>query len=295
MEMAPTMCYLHTMTFKGDAPDEKTAARALKSWIDSSYYRKHPIPFVWVMQKGDEFGRIHFHLVTAKKWEESRFRKAVKRNGFGRYNVRERPIERSGYAARYVGRWCKFPLAKGTRSWGVVGANRVRCVDVVKREKVLPLVAYEPQPLFDTLFWRCREYRVTITFLNRYPCDLQPVVYKMNELKPAAAKVVLAELLKGGSHAVGEYRMSDVRTLEYADKKNPGAPKIRRVIVSHTVECGNEAVTVKEWLPSGADEKSVKAPANRGDVVLVRIDSQASQFGRDREINGSITSLAVLV
>jgi len=295
MELTPVTCFLHTFTFSGDEPDVKEAARRLHSFTLSKYYKAHPIPFVWVLQRGDEGGRLHFHLVTAEKWEESRFRKAIKKNGFGRYNVRERPVYRAFYAARYVGRWCRFPLPKGTRSWGAVRCDKVKQANVVKKETVLTLVAPEPHPIFDLLVWTCPEYNLEVVSRNREFRPGYAVALKMNELKPAATKVLLAEMLKGGSHVIGEYRMSDVRALEYADKKNPGAPKIRRVIVSHTVECGNEAVTVKEWLPTGADEKAVKAPAARGDVVLVRIDSQTSQFGRDREITGSITSLNVLV
>jgi len=104
----------------------------------------------------------------------------------------------------------------------------------------------------------------------------------------------LARLLTSGVFgSVGEYRGCVVRSFAVADKLKPGV-KINRVVVEHNVEFGGSPLVVGEWLPEGADEKAVKAPANRGDVVFATIAGLKWEKGV-RKCSGSVKTLAVLV
>lgn len=91
-----------------------------------------------------------------------------------------------------------------------------------------------------------------------------------NELKEHQVREILRCLLIDGAvAAVGEYRGSLTRGFSAEDPDTKQST--RRVSVIHTVECGARRLAVTEYLPEGSDESSLKAPAQRGEMVLVRI------------------------
>jgi len=260
------------------------------------WMRKTGKQAVRVIQLGDETGRVHFHLVSWQRWDVTEMRDALERHGFGRvYDVRERPWSRAIYAARYVGRKPKWKLPRGVRQWGCIGMKGVRAVDVSVTKRSLHLVTEQSDWHPDFVTWVSHADNLVIRLKRReYPYG-DKVIEHMNEIKPAQSKQVIAELLRGRIVGVGEYRACDVRSVGIADKKNPAAPKIMRVVVEHSVELGAEAVKVSEWLPAGALESSVKPPANRGETVLVACDAVSSTFGRDRKVTGTVLALTLTV
>jgi len=286
-------CYLHTLTFANPEPEVSEAMRRLNSF--GNWLRKTGKVAVRVIERGGESGRVHYHLVSSQKWSSKEMWSVLPKYGFGRYDVRCRPIERAYYAAKYVGKKNhRFPLPYGTRSWGVIGMKGVTRKSVEISKKELALVANSPQ-LVDVLTWKATEITSEITLRLRTN-DLPPgecEIIKMLELKKHQQADVCIRLQRGDFGGVGEYRGCVVRTLEVADKQNP-SNKVKRVVVEHNVEHGGMPCTVQEWLPPGSTPEAVKAPASKGDVVFVTISRFDSKFGSNRTCSGSIFALNTL-
>jgi len=283
-------CYLHTLTFANPEPDVPEAMRRLNSF--ANWLRETGKVCVRVVERGGENGRVHFHLVSSQKWSAKQMWSVLPRYGFGRYDVRARPVERAYYAAKYVGKVNRqWPLPKGTRSWGCTGVKPVGRRDVVITKKEIDLVAWEPQ-FADVLVWAATETTPALTLRLRTN-DLPPgegEIIKMLELKKHQLSDVGLRLQRGDFGGVGEYRGCVVRTLEVADKQNP-ANKIKRIVVEHNVEHGGLPCSVQEWLPPGASAEAVKAPASKGDIVFVTITRFDSKFGSQRTCTGTIFAL----
>lgn len=281
--------YLHTLTFSEPEPSYDEARRRWASFR-KGFLERNGWFGVCVPQLGEETGRLHFHLVTTRRPDAKEWWRVLARYGFGRFDVRERPATSCLYAARYVGRGVGVP---GWRSWSVFGAKRfpvcepgrlgvVTTKDVFRRTKVLTVVAEQPQPFADWSGWRFSHDNETIKFRLRH--DAQPdgptIMREITKIQEAA----FLNLARDGSQvSIGEYRGATVSTKEvavYRSGQQVGSE--RRVVVAHAVDFGATAErrVIEEMLPSGADEKSVKAPAASGDLVAFVFESMFAGKGK---------------
>jgi len=193
------------------------------------------------------------------------------RYGFGRYNVQPpKPVEFADYIARYVAKG--GGLEPNSRKWGVVGFKGVRCADVRSDEIVLPRVADLPAWLISQL-WRIsladdKFARRKSAVEKRFA---QPLVLKMaNVLKKHQETEVVSES-QNGTYAIvcGEYRGFTLRATKSVDRLSK--VEVSRIIVEHTVLCGTETIRIGEFLPPGSAGDAVKAAAEVGEMVVVRI------------------------
>jgi len=269
-------CYLHTLTFPNPEPSEVEAMKRFNAF--TMWARRTGKVFVRVVERGDATGRLHFHLVSSQRWSAREMSKALPRWGFGRYDVRERPIERAFYAAKYVGKRGKVhKLKQGTRTWGACGITPTRARDVEVTKKELVLCGPTISGITDGVVWVVEGVEHVVPF--RFDSPSYPLgQYRKMELKKHQTADVLGRLAKGAVGAVGEYRSCTVRSMQVRDKQNPAA-KIDRHIVEHNVEVGDAPLLVQEWLPPGADVHQVKPAANKGDAVFVNLTRLDSKFG----------------
>jgi len=286
-------CYLHTLTFPDPEPTVDEAMRRFHSFAVEIH--KRGMVCVRVIERGGQHGRVHYHLVSAQRWDVRETRALLVGRGFGRYDVRVRPVERAYYAGKYIGKksW-RFPLPRGCRSWGAVGVDPVRAVDVLVKKREIHLVRNRFEGLFD--WWAVRLSCGTESIPIRLRAEGGPPSsenMKLLKLKPHQEKEVLLRQGRGEVGCFGEYRSCDVQVREIADKLNP-ANRIKRVLVEHTVECGGKSLLVQEWLPPGTSESLVKAPAECGDMVYAKLDRMDSKFGSQKVGVGTVFSLMVL-
>jgi len=81
----------------------------------------------------------------------------------------------------------------------------------------------------------------------------------------------IAKVGGGGVWLIGEYRLSKAETVHYRDKVSGKSASFSSIV--HHLETGNEAVSVQERVPDGADLSKFKAPWNKGQKVLVEVKS----------------------
>jgi len=113
---------------------------------------------------------------------------------------------------------------------------------------------------------------------------------KIMELKPFAQKEIMSAIAAGKVVAVGEYRGFAIRMQKVGNKKTFQYEE--KKLIEHTVEFGTNSVKIAEWLPEGADEKTLKAPASKGDLVFCVITEISRQYGYKTE---SIKPVSALV
>jgi len=262
--------YLHTLSFADPEPSyEEARARwnNFGKWLERT--RKWG---VCVPEWGRKTGRIHFHLVTAERWEVAELREVLPKYGFGKvYDVRERPWSSACYAAKYVSKSDGRPDGmKGIRLWSVFGKKWFphgvsRASDCEMTTKKLYVVAEAPQTFADWLDVRLGADNETLSFKLR-PDALPDGPRRMNEINTAQLKVVSVLLTKGGFVGVGEYRSCVATEREMSDFKDK-SKKVRWVFVEHRVEFAGDQKIIEERMPAGFDIKAVTPPAASGDMV----------------------------
>lgn len=249
--------------------------------------------FLRTMEAGARNGNWHYHLVTFQRWDFHALRSLVVSYGFGMVlDVREKETDQLAYVAKYVAKnigYHSSPLASYVRRWGCVGFEGVSCRNVKVTKRVLHLVKNTFERLYDWCEWRLDgelliRQKLRETSLN----PLEPSYTKMNELTSAQVKRVSTCAAQGVPCILGEYRVCDVEIKNVKDSKT--GVSTPRVLVQHTVETAKQALVVSEWLPVGADPKAVKAPAAKGDIVIVEIYSMSTKFGATR-LGGTIFKL----
>jgi len=276
-EKAPKWCYLWTWTFADPFP-RHDVVEALKRWegLRKSLQRDGR-KFVRSIEQGDKSGHWHFHAVTPDRWSAKDMWARSFRFGFGRPDVKPVPIDKGLYVAKYIRK--RLNLPPGRRRWACVGfdgvpASRLKCAT-----KVLQVVAIEPRSYwYHGKEWSLPDNRTLIVRTEGEPPPTEPRFIKM-EIKPNAGKHVLEQLAKGKFVAVGEYRGTSTREQRVTDYKTNQS--VSKVIVEHTIEFGTKAITASEWLPPGATAESVKAPANKGDAVMVEYTGISKKYGMD--------------
>jgi len=291
---APRWVYLHTLTFADPEPAYDEARRRWNSFRTSFLERGARFGVV-VPQWGEKTQRLHFHLVTTERFDAKETAAALKRYGFGRYDVRRRPAWKdrtlaemhpaAWYAARYVARRVGCPVElKGARMWSVFGKKHFKNAPVALRDvrittNHLTLVRESPMVFADWMVWRFPADN--LAFREALRGDARPDGREiMREITKEQNEKVLKLIAAGDVVGVGEYRACGIEVKEMADFKNP-AVKHRRVVVSHKVDFGAacERREFDEVLPVGADEKSVTPPAKSGDLVAVAIDGMNAYRG----------------
>jgi len=137
-------CYLVTLTF----PDpEPTVEQGMAMWdsFKTGVLAKHGYVGVRVFERGEQHGRLHIHVVTWQRWDAKMLWERGRAYGFGRVDIRERPLSRACYAAKYLTKPARFPLPKRTRKWACFGFQGTRREDCVWEIKSCVLVAECPQ------------------------------------------------------------------------------------------------------------------------------------------------------
>jgi len=92
-------------------------------------------------------------------------------------------------------------------------------------------------------------------------------------------------LLRGGCFIVGEYRVAKAETITYRDKITGKSAQFASI--GHHIETGNEAVTVQERVPDGADISKFTPPHKKGQQVVVTV-STLERVGGFLRATGSI-------
>lgn len=82
---------------------------------------------------------------------------------------------------------------------------------------------------------------------------------------------------RGERLCVGEYRLFNPGTARWRDKDN-GARRTGAVS-RHSLEFGNTSVDITVFAPDGATEENLKAPFEKGQKVVLHIDSWISEKG----------------
>lgn len=289
---APTACYLWTFTFP-DALTRGEPRLAMKRW-DSFRVWLHKTGKVLVrsIERGEK-GAYHFHAATPQFWAAREIWDAGERYGFGRVDVRKRPISAAYYLAKYVGKGAGGEwLPRGMRQWACVGFEGVpiRRLKAIKRTRVV-VPDTEREKLFDVLEWSACD---TVAFRHRYrpTHDGADEVLKM-ELKPAQVKHLVSKCVQGLMCVVGEFRGVQIRTIGMEDPKTK--QRVERVLVEYSVELGGVPNVVTEWTKAGTQVADVKPVAvNRGEAVLVLVESVGWYKGA-KKVSGKIEVLPALV
>jgi len=288
---SPAWCYLWSFTF----PDLVEPSLALKRWERfRQWLQRSGKVAVRVLERGTKGERRwHLHTVSPQRWELAEVRPMAERYGFGRINVKRIPADRARYVAKYIGK--QFADVDGRancRLWACIGFHgalvRNTRIKVEVDNSQLALCS----GLIDFWVWTFPDGQ-TLRFPLRPESETveNPILKKM-DIKASQAKELLADLAAGNLVMVGEYRGYAVRAIKLKDQKS-GAT-VDRVVVEHNVEVNGVARTVGEWLPTGATAKDVKAPAVRGDVVKVTVET-AKRFGGQMSYGGTIKPLTQLL
>jgi len=280
--------FLWTLTFS-DREKQVDALKAAQAFADIRVWLyENEWHCIRVMEQGSRNGNWHYHLVTLERMDWHKLHDYITTRGFGTIlHVVEKPLDALDYVAKYVAKNIRSNLMQSgrVRKWGCIGFSGCTANNVRIKKKTLQLV----KNTYDGL-WEVGEYRsegtLILQWVHRQILNpLQPVI-KMIELKPATLAKIQAAALSGTPCIVGEYRVCDVVTKDVSDFKT--GVKVPRVLVSHTIETSKSAIVVAEWLPPGSDAKTVKAPAKKGDIVIIEVQSMASKFGSIK-INGTVT------
>ena len=288
---APKSCKLWTYTF-ADPSLRTDPGRALDTWIPlGEWLRKTGKQCVRVLEQGEK-GAWHFHAVTPDWWDVTEVRRKAEYLGFGRINAKEIPIEHAHYVAKYVGKsHGKLKMPPGRRQWACVGFKGVSSKDIRYHSRTVVVLRDEPREfLVHEVVWKLGSsvlHRVRL----RPPHDASDGIH-MIELKPAQAKELTATLARGDIVALGEYRGCNVKIQPVDDWKTK--QKVDRVVVEHACEINASPVVVSQWLPAGADAKAVKAPANRGELVVIHVSQMKRFRGQATITTEKITPLSAL-
>lgn len=275
--------FLWTWTF----PDERgqyDVRYAMACWKKhATWLRDSGKRLVRSIERGGKSGQYHFHGVTDQRWDINEIRENATRCGFGRVNVKVVPRERVYYIAKYIGKPGRWTIPAGVRLWAAIGFQGVKMRDVRCKITSLTVTLKSVRPLVTSVIrWRF-DGKITHERLVRadWNGDLAEI-HEMNITKDQALK--MGELLASGAMlALAEYRTCEARQMTFDEEnKKTGektGKKVTRKLVEHGVEVGNQQVTVTEWLPDDSELSAVKAPAAKGEAVVVEIDGFSKRFG----------------
>jgi len=291
----PKCCYLHTLTFADPEPSY-VEARARWNSFQVNFLNKNGWYGVCVPQWGEETRRLHFHLVTSRRPDSREWWQVLPSYGFGRYDVRQRPVVKAAYAARYVGRGCWGPKAvKGARTWSVFGAKLfpfwpvTQARDVRITEKARHVIKESPH-WADECHWSFAGHNLALRAAVRpYPYG-DNLITKMREITQEQSAEVLRSLASGNVVGVGEYRAHIVTTKSMRNFKT--GQKEDRVVINHEIDFGAACVrrTYEELLPQEADASAITPPAQGGELVLVTVDG-IHVFGGKTTYKGGLQRL----
>jgi len=273
--------FLWTWTFADELP-RQSALEAMKRWMPHAVWlRRSGKKLLRALERGSKGGAYHFHAITHQRWDINEIRKHAESCGFGRINVTVIPRDRVGYVAKYLGKPGRFPIPKGVRLWACIGYQGVKRNDVRCRVTQLTIPVIDAYPFFVSVKrWTLDGVTIAEKILRPDWTGRKTEIQVMNITKENIQHI--ATLVAGGSIlAVAEYRTCSARKLEFAEEKKGVATgkQVTRKIVEHGVELGNEQVTVSEWLPDDADISAVKAPAAKGEPVLVEVGQFSRKYG----------------
>lgn len=285
--VAPKDCRLWTFTFP-DLATRRSAAAASKKFSEFCHCRNMRERLFLHVLEDSKKGFWHIHLVTPEFWRVDEIREHAEPYGFGRINVKRVPLEKAQYIAKYLHKRLGV-TGLGVRRWACHGFRGTQSRHVKKTDVLTPIIpdTYH-STVRDEIRWTLG-VNFTISVKLREPVNSTPVV-QMIELKPTAQKQILSDILNGKLVAVGEYRGFGVRTIKFEDEKS--RQQVEKIIVEHSIEFGGISVKCGEWLAPGAKAADVKAPAQKGDIVVCVVTKASQQYGYSCE---SIKPLATLL
>jgi len=272
---APTVCRLWTFTFLEEEVRRNVdlAVGCWRAFMKDSRLTKLGLRCVRVLECKE--GNWHYHAVTPDWWDVDVIREIWEYHRGGRVNVVVIPFEKAGYVGKYLNKRAER-LPPGTRRWSCVGFGgcSVSNLRIKKSVRWLVPVSYREE-LYDAITYHLPD-NGGFSVRLRKSGDYAPTVHHM-EIKPVAAKEIVASCVAGRLTAVGEYRGTAVRSQKFEDFKTK--QMVEKHIVEHSIEFGGMAVSCAEWLPTGADPKAIRPPANKGDIVLVTVSKASKQYG----------------
>jgi len=281
---------LWTLTFADPAAQWSTKEASKRFVPVGDWLNKQGYKLVRVLERGARNGRWHYHLVTFDRIPWDVLQERIMRYGFGKVlDYREKTMDSYHYVAKYLGK--QFGQKAGdaanrVRRFGCIGFKGTPCSRVQTLNRKLTLVAdmdpIRPITLFQVL---CDDKLVSLHVRREVLEDEDELIYTM-KISSALIQKLQDNALAGVPSLVAEYRVCDVVTKQVSDYKT--GVKVDRVIVSHTIETAKGALHLTEWLPPGADPKAVKAPAQKGDVVLIELTAMVVKFG-NTTLSGTIT------
>lgn len=268
--------YLWTWTFP-DARGQQDAKYAFECWVKHArWLRDTGKKLVRVIERGTKSRHLHFHAVTPQRWNVNEIRKHALSCGFGRINVEEIPRSRLNYVAKYLGKPVQLP--KGCRRWAAIGFEGVKTSNVRCREKSLTVLAKSiDEGLRVVTQWEIPGTGIIHKRVLRELRDLQePGAIHTMKITQENLLHIARLFAQGNMLAVGEYRTCKARELKFTDDDKK---EVVRKIVEHGIEIGEKQVTVTEWLPDTTDLASVKPPTDKGEPVVIEVDSFHKRFG----------------
>lgn len=285
-------CKLWTFTFPEEEVRLNPALCAARWKRLNNDRRFRGRKFVHVLESSKR-GYWHYHCVTPERWDVDEMRLIAEQHGFGRINVKELPVSKSEYVAKYLQKKPKA-LPAGMRRWACHG---------FKGTKVSSIRITSDLIIRDTPDDNNRAYSRLIVTLP----DGETITYRLrlttnaeydNHMKitETASKEILKMACGGQAPMVGEYRGFEVRQIAITDDENPAHVEIKHIVeygVEFPIANGQvKSIKCGMWLEKGTPPETVKAPANKGDPVVVAITGMSLKWGNTIS---SIRPLATLV
>lgn len=275
--------YLWTFTF-ADKECREDGRLAMARWAPfQEWLKRSGHRGVRAIERGYRSGHFHFHVVTDQWWSATEIHAKCKEYRIGRPDVKEVPVERISYIAKYVGKLKpRWKMPKGMRLWAAFGFQGCRTNAIRFSEKTLTVVPDTvTYPYRGDVIWALDGE--TIFARRNGPSRIPGADYcdiTMNITKENAAHLV-SLLAAGNMLVVGEYRTMSAREMRFTDEDS-GKEKVRK-LVEHGIEIGDEKkteqITVTEWLPDTADIANVKASVAKGEPVVIEIDAFSRKYG----------------
>lgn len=269
--------FLWTFTFP-DAMGQQDHRYAMKCWHRlAKWLVRSGKRCVRALERGSKNGHYHFHAITDQRWRVDEVRVVAEKYGFGRINVEAVPRDRVYYVAKYIGKVGRWRMPKRVQLWACVGFTGVKSRNIRFHEKSLTVPIEDNRPPFTSVIrWQLDGVIIAERILRPdWPGDEAEVhTMKLTKENVQHIGVLLSE---GVILGVGEYRTCTTRELKFKDEKSD--KEVVRKIVEHGLEFGNEQITVSEWLPDGANLADVKPPVQKGEPVVVQIQSFSPKYG----------------
>jgi len=256
------------------------------AWLSFMHHRARDIPQFRGLRvfEPSPTMRWHVHAVVVKRCDVTTIRKHALKCGFGRINAKRIPASKATYILKYLSksRWLGEGGARLVACFGFKGMplRKMRRVDDYLRW-VLDETPFM-QPGGGRFFpWHQREeaaWKVWRSRLNSGTLP-PPTMTKLSLQKHIDQAIGL--LNAGNVVVLAEWRGAKVLAGEFSDEDNPNV-KVHRVSIVHSLEVSKtasgaemEQLQVREYLPDGTDEKSIKFTMQAGDKVIAVLKSYA--------------------